>query len=252
MITAATPSDWRGLQSDVARILTEAGLDADVERTLQTARGTVEIDVYAEEVAHGRRSILLVECKNWRSRIPQQTIHAFRTVVAETGANVGYIVSSTGFQSGAFTAADLTNLRLVTWDAFQQEFEEQWIERYLLPTMADRLDPVLSYTEPLVPKSFMQVNEAGVARLKELREQHVHFGVLVMEFTPYVRAFGPDRPIPSLPLRDNMEIERQQGIPDTVLDARGYRELLDAAVEHGERVIAEFRSALRDGGAPGY
>jgi hypothetical protein len=252
MITVFAPTDWRALQREVARILTEAGMHAEVERTLQTARGAVEIDVYAEEEVLGRRSILLVECKNWQSRVPQQTIHGFRTVVAEAGANVGYIVSSAGFQSGAFVAAQLTNLRLLTWDEFQREFEEQWIAKHLLPTMAERLDALLSYTEPLVPMSFMEVDEAGVARLRALREQHTPFGGLVMAFTPYVRMFGSDRAIPSLPLRESLETERREGIPDAVLDARGYRELLEAAVEHGERVIADFRAALRDGGAPGY
>jgi len=31
------------------------------------------------------------------------------------GANVGYVITTTGFQAGGLGAADLTNLRLVTW-----------------------------------------------------------------------------------------------------------------------------------------
>lgn len=105
--------------------------------------------MYAEEVNKGRLGILLFECKNWRTRILQEKVHAFRTVVTETGANVGYIVSAAGFQKGAYLAAENSNVRLVTWDEFQAEFEQLWIERHLLPTVADRLDPLLTYTEPL-------------------------------------------------------------------------------------------------------
>lgn len=32
----------------------------------------------------------------WRSRVPQNVIHGFRTVLADIGANVGYIVSMAG------------------------------------------------------------------------------------------------------------------------------------------------------------
>jgi restriction system protein len=71
-------------------------------------RGTAEIDVYATETVDGRSYTILVECKNWTARVPQAVIHGFRTVVADSGANLGYIVSAAGFQSGALTAAELT------------------------------------------------------------------------------------------------------------------------------------------------
>jgi hypothetical protein len=112
MITSETPQDWRALQADVGRILSESGFTVEVEKPIETVRGEVVVDVFAEETVKGRRLATLVECKNWASRVPKQAIHAFRTVVAGSGAHVGYIVSSEGFQSGAFAAADLTNLRL--------------------------------------------------------------------------------------------------------------------------------------------
>jgi hypothetical protein len=44
------------------------------------------------------KPIILVECKFWAKSISQETIHAFRTVVADFGANLGFIVSKNGFQ----------------------------------------------------------------------------------------------------------------------------------------------------------
>ena len=84
----------------------------------------------------------------------QQIIHGFRTVVADVGAHKGYIISSNGFQSGSFSAADLTNIELVTWDEFQEAFEPTWLDRYFVPTITEELDPLMSYAEPFAPKWF--------------------------------------------------------------------------------------------------
>jgi len=36
-----------------------------------------------------------------------------------------------GFQSGSFSAAELTNVELVTWEQFQEQFEETWYDEWL-------------------------------------------------------------------------------------------------------------------------
>jgi restriction system protein len=187
----------------------------------------------------------MAECKHWNSAVPQTVIHSFRTVVAETGANVGYVVSSGGFQSGAFTAAELTNLRLVTWPEFQAEFEKAWLEHYLLPLVDERMAVLIRYTEPLVPASFTKVDDAGVERLKALLARHDQFGWFVTRFTP----IGADiyREVPSLPVRDRFP-ELAESVPDAVLDATGYREFAKAVIEHGESAIEEFQAVLRAGG----
>jgi predicted nucleotidyltransferase len=48
MIDGDEPASWRELQERVARILREAGVVTAVEKVIQTARGEVEIDVWAE------------------------------------------------------------------------------------------------------------------------------------------------------------------------------------------------------------
>jgi restriction system protein len=83
VITTKLPQSWRELQEEAARILRECGFSVEVERVMPNARGSVEIDVYAEETVDGRRYVILCECKHWRARIPQTVIHAFRTVMAD-------------------------------------------------------------------------------------------------------------------------------------------------------------------------
>jgi restriction system protein len=111
MITTSIPSTWQDLQQHVAQILSECGFLVDVERSIATVRGNVNIDVFAEETVRGRRYTILSECKYWKAAVPQNVIHGFRTVVGDVGAHKGYIISTSGFQSGSFKAADLKQHR---------------------------------------------------------------------------------------------------------------------------------------------
>ena len=204
------------------------------------------VDVYAEESVDGRLYTILCECKHWKAHVPQTVIHAFRTIVADSGGNLGYIVSSGGFQSGAFTAAELSNIRLVTWEEFQKEFTESWFEHYLLPFVADRLDPLLTYTEPLLPRRFAGLTESEKEHFLALKRKYDVFGWLMMTFTPYSRVFAKEG-LPKLPLRERLKggATAEQQIPAAVLDAVGYRDFLEAAVAYGDIAIAEFRKALK-------
>ena len=122
------PRTWRELQSLVALTFREMGCSAEVEKSVTTARGTVNIDVLVND-ANARPMITYVcECKLWNRRAFQNVVHGFRTVVGDTGADVGLIISSKGFQRGALAAAENTNVRLLTWEEFQRTFEERWTQ----------------------------------------------------------------------------------------------------------------------------
>jgi restriction system protein len=73
----ATPSDWKELQKFTATILSECGFDAEIEKEIETVRGKVEVDVYAERKA-AFESKTICECKYWQSPVPQTVVHAFR------------------------------------------------------------------------------------------------------------------------------------------------------------------------------
>lgn len=73
---------------------------SEVEKTLTLARDTAEIDVFAVETIQGRTNTIYCECKLWKSSIPKNVINGFRTVVADGGANVGYVITSSDFQRG--------------------------------------------------------------------------------------------------------------------------------------------------------
>lgn len=244
MITAHQPNDWRDLQNSVACILCECGFTVQIEKTVPMVRGQAEIDVYAEESVKGRRYVIIGECKHWKARVPQQVIHAFRTLVADSGGNVGYIISSNGFQVGSLTAAEFTNIRLVTWEEFQFEFEESWLENYLVPTVTERLEPFLTYAEPFVPKEYHDLSTKDKARYNALHDKYTEFGWLMMQFTTYSRVFAKRR-LPVPPLRNQRaELRVSEHIPSEILDAPAYRQFLEAAIAYGDEAVTEFRKVL--------
>lgn len=245
MITRSSPDSWQALQIDVGRILKEWGFDVEVEKKIQSARGAVELDVYAEEMVRGRKYAIACECKYWKSRIPQNVVHGFRTVVQEIGANIGYIVSMEGFQSGAVAAGDLTNLKLVTWQEFQDLFEESWFEEYFTKQIDERLDGLMTYAEPFLPAWFEKMSDKDQSTYFSLKEKYDLFGVIMQSLGPYSRLFRKE-PLPTLPLRTRLKPDPiLKTIPDHILDETAYREFLDASISYGEAALAEFR-VLRD------
>lgn len=120
------PNDWRMLQHDVSTILKDCGYETETEKTIETVRGKVEVDVIATK-KKAYTSTILCECKYWNTAVPQTVIHAFRTVVEDSGASQGIIISKTGFQKGAFEAVAKSNLVLLTWQGFQNVFSLDYV-----------------------------------------------------------------------------------------------------------------------------
>lgn len=127
-IYSEEPKDWKDLQKLTAKFLTEIEYNCEIEKDVDSVRGNVNIDVYAENIKKVPNSIILCECKYWTSSIPQTVIHSFRTVVTDIGANYGFIIAKSGFQKGSFTVATNTNIKLLTWSEFLEYFKENWIK----------------------------------------------------------------------------------------------------------------------------
>ncbi|MDP2952194.1 MAG: hypothetical protein Q8O76_02615, partial [Chloroflexota bacterium] len=66
-------------------------MKAEIDKEIETARGAVKIDVYAEDGRQKPSIIYLCECKHWRSGVTKTVVHAFRTVVSDYGVNWGLI-----------------------------------------------------------------------------------------------------------------------------------------------------------------
>lgn len=164
------PRSWDELQNKVALLFNQAGYDAKIEHVIETVRGHKQIDVYVD-LHEPLIGAIICECKYWEKRVPQNEVHAFRTVVHDSGASEGILISKCGFQSGAKEAAALSNVRLCTWIEFLNLISNAWI--------AGRVEECLKqhtllqkYLDPYdMPVHLL--NDCGRARYQELLKHHV-------------------------------------------------------------------------------
>jgi len=145
--TESYPNTWRDLQDLVALFLNQAGYKATSPRTIELVRGKVEVDVYIEAPDELIKCIIC-ECKYWDTSVPQEKIHAFRTVVYDAGASLGLFISKNGFQSGAIEAAKCSNIKLMTWSEFTELLADRWIVTQLIK-LKEKASLLSFYTDPL-------------------------------------------------------------------------------------------------------
>ncbi|NRS90815.1 hypothetical protein HNQ02_003762 [Flavobacterium sp. 7E] len=246
ILTNKQPTDWKDLQNKVSEILEQCGFKVETEKVTETARGKVELDVYAEEIVKGRKYSIVCECKYWKSNIPQNVIHGFRTVVNDLGCNIGYVITTSDYQSGSIITSEYSNVELLTWESFKDLFFESWYESYFSPEITKRLDPIITYSEHILPGWFEIMSEHDKKAYFALKDKYDIFGHIMMNFTTYVNLLHKVK-IPLLPLTEKFKDNKQviQRIPNDILIETGYKEFLEKCCEFGEVAISEFRY-LRD------
>lgn len=107
----------------------------------------MNVDVLAKDLRSLDKIKYIFECKNWNSAVPQSVVHSFTTVMHETGANIGFIISKYGLKSGAEQYTQNTNIIGLSYLELQQRYFEAWWRRYFCPRVGDAADRVLQYTE---------------------------------------------------------------------------------------------------------
>jgi len=161
------PADWKDLQNRVGKIFSDMGFTASVEKDIETVRGIVNADVYAEKTAQLTREVHICECKLWNAPIPKSVVHSFRTVISDYGANAGYIISKNGFQSGAIEAAKNSNVFLLTFNEFQNEIREKWLD-YVVDELEKVGYPFRKITDPM--ESFY---DKKLNQFDEKKKEHI-------------------------------------------------------------------------------
>lgn len=125
---------WQIYQQQAADFFTKLGLHAEIEKKVDGARGSHEIDVYVEGKYKGIDFKWIVECKAWSSTIPKEKVMALYSIVQDIGADRGFLLSEIGFQSGAIKAAHRSNITLTSIQDMLENTEE-----YLLDSLLEGL-----------------------------------------------------------------------------------------------------------------
>lgn len=246
MIDSKEPVTWEDLQNSVSKILLECGLKSETPKKIQTVRGIVEVDVYAVDYSLKPSPTYLCECKYWKRTVPQTVIHAFHDVVNNFGANWGLVISSNGYQSGAFEAAKNTNIRLLDWIGFQNVFEERWYKEYFQRKLEFSAEPLIEYTEPMNSRIFRKADLLSFSAQKEFDRLRTKYNNIAL-FALSLR--HSKQPI-KFPL--NLEQNRHFDGEDTLLsellevllEVEGYRDLLEILLEYINNGLEEFDSVF--------
>jgi hypothetical protein len=238
MIIEREPQDWHELQNLVAKIFDELGCIAEINKTIETVRGRVAVDVLVQDPSHTPPLLFLCECKYWSSSVPKTVVHAFRTVVSDFGANRGFLISKLGFQSGAIEAAHNSSVELMTWAEFQNIFFDRWVK-----VMTERLyEPAEAIFE------YMDFLAARMNAIKWTEDKRLQYENLVFRSCIYMYAtrwlqFGSTE-MKQFPME----------IPDpncprgaqSMVQLNNYREYFDLAYAATPGLLAEWRGFFGD------
>lgn len=244
-INETIPVDWRDLQNQVARILSECSMRVEIEKDITTSRDTVNVDVLALDNTRKPSTIYLCECKYWRSAVPKTVVHAFRTVVNDYGANGGFIISSNGFQQGAYTAAQYTNIQLLTWEEFEALFVDKWYEAYFKRSLSKAMYTIVDIGDArinLCAALRLHTSSPNLRRqLKALRNKYEPLAELASSLC--------DSEPPTLPLQKVIDTEGVQNeevpYPRDILAAETLRDLLAVYTSHFTQIAQEFEELVK-------
>ena len=106
--------NWCEYQEAVAEVFRKLGCNAEVNKTVCGARGSHDVDVYVTFEKFGYECRWIIECKLWSTRVDRSAVLTLQSIAQNVGADRGLIFSESGFQSGAQTAAQNTNVLLQT------------------------------------------------------------------------------------------------------------------------------------------
>ncbi len=238
LIECEPGTDWHGLQDRVSQILCECGLASKVGLKIQTARGQVEIDVYATDPTTSPPAIYLCECKRWATRVPQDEVQTFRTITTDVGAHFGLLISSAGFQAGAFDVVRHTNIHLLDWCGFQQLFIERWCKNFWIPTFRKRADRLAGRVEPIC--SDAPRREANGEHLEAY--EAIGLMALGMYNPKYTGMFSNVHRSHNKSIADDIWFLRdkyRQHLPQEVADAKDLRTFLDTLVAFSDKWVED-------------
>jgi hypothetical protein len=121
--------DWKNYQIAVASVFRSLGWTASVDAKVAGVRATHIVDVFVEAEVLGHRRRPIVECKFRARPVPKADVLTLLQVMADVGADHGYLVSESGFQPGAVAASDMTNLTLCSITDLRERVTAAQVER---------------------------------------------------------------------------------------------------------------------------
>lgn len=133
---------WYQYQEQVRLLFASLGFEAESNVEATGVRGKHDVDVYVSVKQFGIGTTWVVECKCWKRNVPKEKVLALHSVIADVGADKGFLFSEKGFQSGAVAAARRTNIILTSIAEVQSEAAQE-LRLLRIRQCADAIDEAL-------------------------------------------------------------------------------------------------------------
>jgi hypothetical protein len=145
-------------------------------------------------------------------------------VVADSGAHHGLFISASGFQAGAYEAVRHTNIRLLSWEEFQEMFVEEWCRKYWVPVFRKRADCLAGYVDPVTSDAAYKHHQGEPLEPEEAVGLMAH----KMWGAPFMEILVEHAPrVPLCPAIWQLRDEFKEYLPDQIRRSEYLRDLLD-------------------------
>ena len=138
-IWSVAVTDWQGYQEEVADLFRSLGLSVATNQRIEGTRTFHDVDVVVRSKQAGIEQLWLIECKKWHRPISKDKVLTLRTIVDDTGADRGFMMAESGYQSGTFEAANRTNMTLTSIADLKVTLSAE-LGMAKLRSIADRVD----------------------------------------------------------------------------------------------------------------
>ena len=235
------PANWQELQQFVGSILSECGFVTEIEKSIETVRGKISVDIYGER-KESFESKIICECKNWETPIPQTVIHAFRTVINDSGADHGYIISKVGFQKGAYAAIEKSNVSIISWEEFHEKFKKEWLTQIIERNykIGRKLMQLSFDVTSAIHKKLISFDETQMNEFYAQKESDFHFYTFKEHYLNLDNYEISDQQVNSS--IDSFERKHSMGFSS-------YRHFFNTIMEECNNIIVEWKSILSNSNA---
>ena len=132
-------TDWQGYQEEVADLFRGVGRSVATNERVEGVRTLHYVDVVVRSKQAGIEQLWLIECKQWKRPISKDTVLTLRSIVNDTGADRGFMMAESGYQSGTFEAANRTNITLTSIADLKVALSEE-LGMVMLRSIAERVE----------------------------------------------------------------------------------------------------------------
>lgn len=116
-VASVTPTEFEKLCLDILKSYAESehlsNFSIQHKVTISADDGTYQIDIYAHFFALGVEFKVLAECKRYSSSVSREKVAVLADKVRSVGAHKGIMISTCGFQSGAYEYAKKHGIALL-------------------------------------------------------------------------------------------------------------------------------------------